>query len=186
MLNIEIRKATVADAKAILDIYAYYIEKTAITFEYEVPSVEAFAKRIENTLKKYPYLVALLEDKVVGYSYAGAYITRTACDWSAEISVYLAPEVRKCGIGRKLYEALEEELKAMGIVNLYASIAYSEQEDEFLTKNSIRFHEHMGFRVIGEFRNCGYKFQRWYDLLWVEKTIGEHRRNMEIVKFYNI
>lgn len=183
MSNIKIRKATVSDAKEILDIYAYYIEKTAITFEYEVPSVEAFAKRIEKTLKKYPYLVACLDDKIAGYAYAGAYIERTACDWSAEISVYIAHDARKCGLGRKLYETLEQELKAMGIVNLYASIAYPEKEDEFLTKNSMEFHKHMGFRVIGEFRNCGYKFQRWYDLIWVEKVIGEHRCNMEGVRF---
>lgn len=184
MEKIKIRKATIEDAREILDIYAYYIEKTAITFEYDVPSIEEFENRISNTLKKYPYLVAVLDDKIMGYAYAGAYIGRAACDWSAEISVYIAHDARKCGLGRKLYEALEEELKEMGIVNLYASIAYPEEEDEFLTKNSARFHEHMGFQKIGEFHKCGYKFGRWYHLIWVEKMIGEHKEKMERVKFY--
>ena len=185
MEKISIRKATLQDANEILEIYAYYVEKTAITFEYELPSIEEFSNRIANTLKKYPYFVVLLEDRIVGYAYAGAYIGRSACDWSAEVSIYLAHKVRKCGLGKKLYEALEQELKEMGIVNIYASIAYPEQEDEFLTKNSAEFHKHMGFRVIGEFRNCGYKFQRWYHLIWVEKTIGEHREKMENVRFYD-
>ena len=74
-----------------------------------------------------------------------------------------------------LYEALEEKLKAMGIQNMYACIAYLDVEDEYLTKNSAEFHEHMGFSKVGVFHKCGYKFGRWYDMVWMEKLIGEHR-----------
>ena len=73
-----------------------------------------------------------------------------------------------------LYEALEKELKKMGILNLYACIGYPATEDEYLTKNSAEFHEHLGFTKVGEFHKCGYKFGRWYDMIWMEKIIGSH------------
>ena len=78
-------------------------------------------------------------------------------------------------MGRVLYEALADRLKAMGILNLYACIGYPQVEDEYLTKNSAQFHEHLGFTLAGTFHNCGYKFGRWYDMIWMEKIIGEHR-----------
>ena len=78
------------------------------------------------------------------------------------------------GIGKKLYDVLEQILKEQGILNLYACIAYPETEDEYLTKDSVCFHEHLGYRMIGEFRECGYKFDRWYHMVWMEKMIGEH------------
>ena len=74
-----------------------------------------------------------------------------------------------------LYEALADRLQAMGILNLYACIGYPQAEDEYLTKNSAQFHEHLGFTLAGTFHNCGYKFGRWYDMIWMEKIIGEHR-----------
>ena len=63
----------------------------------------------------------------------------------------------------------------MGVLNLYACIGYPQAEDEYLTKNSAQFHEHLGFTLAGTFHNCGYKFGRWYDMIWMEKVIGEHR-----------
>ena len=87
----------------------------------------------------------------------------------------MAPHARKKGVGRLLYQALEEELKKMGILNLYACIAYPVVEDEYLDKNSALFHEHMGYRKVGEFHKCGYKFGRWYSMIWMEKIIGEHK-----------
>lgn len=111
----------------------------------------------------------------MGYTYAGAFIWRPAYDWSAEATIYVAKDARRCGVGRKLYEALERELKSMGILNLYACIGYPEEDDEYLTKNSAQFHEHLGFKLAGRFHKCGRKFGRWYDMIWMEKIIGEHR-----------
>ena len=74
MNKVEIRKAEVSDAKDILAVYGYYVERTAISFEYDVPTVEEFQKRIEKTLTKYPYLVAVRDGKIVGYSYAGPFV----------------------------------------------------------------------------------------------------------------
>ena len=69
---------------------------------------------------------------------------------------------------------MEQRLKEMGILNLYACIAYPEVEDEYLDKNSVLFHEHLGYVKVGEFHKCGYKFGRWYNMIWMEKIIGEH------------
>ena len=118
MENIVIRNATVEDAQALLDIYSYYVKNTAISFEYEVPSLEEFRDRIRNTLKKYPYLCILKDGIIKGYTYAGAFVGRAAYDWSAEMTVYIAHDARKCGLGRRIYEALEASLKEMGILNV--------------------------------------------------------------------
>jgi len=172
--DIVIRTTTPADAQELLKIYAPYVEHTAISFEYEVPSVEEFARRIENTLKKYPYLVAEQAGEILGYAYASSFHTRAAYAWSAETSIYVKTDAKKQGIGKALYEELERLLKQQNILNLYACIAYPEQEDEYLTRDSVRFHEHLGFGLIGEFHKCGYKFNRWYNIVWMEKHIGEH------------
>ena len=87
--EIKIRPATEADAAEILSIYAPYITDTAITFEYDVPTLEEFTGRIRHTLKKYPYLVAVRDSEIIGYAYAGAFYGRAAYDWSAETTIYV-------------------------------------------------------------------------------------------------
>ena len=175
MENIVIRSATVKDAEALLNIYAYYVKNTAITFEYDVPTLEEFKQRITNTLKKYPYLVVVKEGTILGYTYAGVFKNRAAYDWSAEVTIYLKYDAVKCGLGRMLYEALETEMKKRGFLNLYACIGYPIEEDEYLTRNSAEFHAHLGYQTVGEFHKCGYKFGRWYNMIWMEKLIGEHK-----------
>ena len=171
-MNFSIRNATAADAQAILAIYSHYVEKTAISFEYEVPTLENFRSRIKNTLKeKYPYIVAEIDKKIVGYAYAGHFVGREAYKFSAELTIYLDKDFRGRGIGKKLYNELEHRLKGLGIKNLYACIAYSEVEDEYLTLASVKFHERLGFKICGKFTDCGYKFNRWYSMIWMEKII---------------
>ena len=106
-----IRPAKLSDAKAIQSIYAPYVEKTAITFEYEVPSVQEFENRINKTLENYPYLVAEEDGQVLGYAYASTYYARTAYNWTTELSIYLHEDARGRGLGSQLYDALEKELK---------------------------------------------------------------------------
>ena len=177
-----IRGATVEDAEQILAIYSWYVKNTAISFEYEVPTFEEFRGRIEKTLQSYPYLAAEQDGRIIGYTYAGPFSPRPAYSWSAETTIYVDHELRKQGIGRKLYEALEEELRKMGIRNLYARIGYPAAEDEYLTKNSAQFHEHMGFRLIGEYHQCGYKFGGWYNAVNMEKIIGDHPDRPEAIR----
>lgn len=180
MSNYEIRSVTIEDAPQLLAIYSYYVENTAITFEYESPTLEEFKSRISNTLQKYPYLCILQEGTILGYAYAGPFRTRAAYQWTAEMTIYLAPDAQKCGLGRKIYEELERQLKEMGILNLYACIGYPRTEDEYLSSNSAQFHEHMGYTKVGEFHNCGYKYGHWYDMIYMEKIIGEHTSNHSV------
>lgn len=175
MADVQIRMAEVGDAEELLGIYRYYVEETAISFEYEVPTVEVFRQRIENTLKKYPYLAAVSNGEIKGYVYASPFVGRAAYDWCAETSIYLKRDEKKKGYGRMLYEALEEMLARQNILNVNACIAYTENEEEHLTNNSMQFHEHMGYKPVGIFHKCGYKFDKWYDMIWMEKMIGEHR-----------
>ena len=169
-----IRSATEKDAGRLLEIYAYYVENTAISFEYETPGLEEFKTRIVNTLQKYPYLVIEEDGVIKGYAYAGVFKGRAAYDHCCEMSIYLDHDSKGKGYGRALYEKLEEALRERGIINLYACIGDPEVEDEYLTKNSERFHKHMGYTKVGEFHKCGYKFGRWYNMIWMEKMLGEH------------
>lgn len=179
--EIHIRTAVADDAQKLLEIYAPYVLKTAVTFEYEVPTVEAFRERIENTLKRYPYLVAEGNGELLGYAYTGPFHERAAYERAAEVSVYVREDRKGRGIGGRLYAALENISRAQHILNLNACIGYPEIEDEYLTKDSVRFHAQMGYSMVGEFHKCGYKFGRWYNMVWMEKMIGEHTAQPEPV-----
>ena len=173
--TIKIREATVEDAPVLAEIYKYYVEDTAISFEYEAPDAEAFAGRMSDIRKRYPYFVAEEDGELLGYAYAHAFIDRAAYDWAAEVTIYIRSDQKCRGIGRTLYEVLEKALTLQGILDLYACIGVTEQEDEYLTNNSINFHDHMGYKLIGRFTRCGYKFSRWYDMVWMEKIIAQHQ-----------
>ena len=172
-----IRFATPADAEALVAIYAPYILKTAITYEYEIPSTAEFAHRIETYSAKYPYLVAEIDGIPVGYAYACPLGSRPAFDWSVETAIYIREDCKGMGIGKALYEKLEAILKAMGIRTMTAAVASVEREDPYLNNASIAFHLRMGFAPVGTFHNAGCKFGRWYDLTWLEKQIGEYEHN---------
>lgn len=219
MGELTFRVARPEDAEALLAIYAPYIEETAITFEYEVPSVEAFRARIAHTLATYPYIVAVEEQEanagtghvdgasvssapasganavtgthrtsehIIGYAYVGRLHERAAYDWSVETSIYVDRCARKHGLGRQLYERLEAILRAMNIISVNACIAYPGTmntaadsgadigEDPYLNTNSPDFHAHLGYQLVGHFHACAYKFDRWYDMIWMEKWIAPH------------
>ena len=173
--DITIRIARESDTDELLAIYAPYVKETAITFEYTVPTLEEFRERMTKTLMKYPYLVAVQETEILGYAYASEFKNRAAYDWAVETTIYVKQDSRKSGVGKKLYQALEEVLKQQHICNLYACIAYP-------NPGSIGFHEHLGYQTIGHFSKCGYKFETWYDMIWMEKMISEHDQHPEPFK----
>jgi phosphinothricin acetyltransferase len=184
MSETKIRNVVINDAERLLEIYSYYVTDTAISFEYTVPSLAEFQSRIKRITEKYPYLVVEKDGQIQGYAYAHPFVEREAYDWCCETTIYLDKNARKCGLGRMLYEALEARLKEMGIINLYACIARTDKEDEYLNNNSPEFHEHLGYKTVGEFRKCGYKFGRWYDMIWMEKIIGEHKDDQPKIRYY--
>jgi len=172
--EVTIRRATPDDAAGALAVYAPYVEDTAITFEWEVPSLEEFEGRMARTLDCYPYLVAARSGEVLGFAYIGPFSEREAYAWCAETTVYVRKDMRGCGFGGRLYRALERAAVAQGILGLYACIAYPDgEDDEHLTSASIEFHRHLGYREVGRFERCGYKFGRWYNMAWMEKPLGE-------------
>ena len=184
-LPVTIRPAAPEDAEALLSIYAPYVKHTAITFEYEVPSVEEFRKRIAHTLQHYPYLVA--ERGINSSAYAGPLHARAAYAWSVETSIYVRESERKSGIGKALYASLEKALAAQNMTNLNACIASPVVEDEYLNHNSIQFHQHLGYSMVGEFHKCAYKFGRWYNMVWMEKIIADHPdRQPDVIPFAQI
>ena len=171
----KIERVTEKDAAALLEIYAPYVEQTAISFEYEVPSLEEFRGRIRSISARYPYIKAVAEDgTILGYAYAGAFKSRAAYDWAVETSIYVKQGQTGTGCGRALYDALERILKAQHILSMYACIAYTDHPDDHLTSNSPDFHAHMGYELTARFPKCGYKFNKWYDMIWMHKEIGPH------------
>ena len=175
--NCTLRYATPADAEALIKIYAPYVQKTAITYEYEVPSPAEFRRRIETYSQKFPYLVAEADGIPLGYAYACPLGSRPAFDWAVETAIYIREDCKGLGIGRALYAELEDILMRQGIRTLTAAVASVAHEDPYLTDASIRFHLKMGFSPVGTFHNAGCKFGRWYDLTWLEKAIGSYEEN---------
>ena len=171
METVEIREVSLDDAERLLKIYSYYVLHTAISFEISAPSLEEFRERIKNITQKYPYLVVCEDGKIMGYAYGQTFINRSAYDHCAELTIYLDKDAKKKGYGRMLYEELEKRLFAMGITNLYACIGDPIVEDEYLNRNSEEFHSHMGFVKNGVFHKSGYKFDRYYNMIWMEKIL---------------
>lgn len=170
-MGFTIREARLEDAKRLVEIYSYYVENTAVSFEYKVPTVEEFERRIETIKKRYPYLVCEDEGKVVGYAYADMYGVREAFNWSATTSIYIDKDYRRKGIGSLLYDALEKAAKERGIVNLFAVVAYADKEDENLSKDSSKFHTQYGYEEVGRMKSIGKKFDKWYDLIYYQKRL---------------
>lgn len=173
---IQLRVANISDAKALSEIYKYYVENTTISFEYTAPDAYEFSKRITDKLEKYPFIVAEENGSVVGYAYASAFRERAAYGWDAELSVYI--DNAKChkGIGTKLYNALIAILKLQNFVSLYAGITIPNSA-------SVALHKKFGFNVVGTYHSVGYKNNCWLDVAWYEKTLGDLCPPKPIVPF---
>lgn len=171
--DFSLRPATVADAEELLSIYAPYVTGTAITFEYDVPTIDDFRGRIEHTLGSYPYIVAVDETdgSLLGYAYASRFKPRAAYQFACETSIYLRQDARGAGVGKALLTALEDGLIKQGIRSICACITYVQVADPYLTNASMRFHERMGYKLVAHFHRSGFKFGRWYDMIWMEKLV---------------
>ena len=158
-----IRIATEADVPEILAIYGPYIENTTHTFEYEVPTEAEFLQRFRTLTAQFPWLVYEEDGKILGYAYGSAPWERAAYRWCAEDSLYLLPEARGKGIGRRLLTALEKVLFYQGYRRIYALITAE-------NSNSIAFHRKMGYKLRAELPDAGLKFGRWIGVVWMDKS----------------
>lgn len=159
-----IRSATSADAARILEIYGPFVTDTAVSFETEVPTLEEMRNRIDETTQKFPWLVYEANNQVIGYAYAAPHRSRCAYAWSVEVTVYLDPKFHGQGIGRALYKRLFEVLREQGAVNAFAGITLPNEA-------SVGFHEAMGFKKIGQFKDIGFKLGKWWDTGWWQLQI---------------
>ena len=165
-MGYKIRTVQLSDAEAILQVYAPFITDTCISFEYVVPSVEEFAQRIASISAEYPYIVLEEDGEIVGYAYSHRYLERVAYSWDVEVTIYLAPKVQGKGLGVILYDALEKLMALQNIKNLYSCITGD-------NVHSIEMHRSMGYELIGTFPKAGFKHDRWLDVVWMAKAIGE-------------
>ncbi|UTY39803.1 GNAT family N-acetyltransferase [Allocoprobacillus halotolerans] len=175
-MSVNIKVATLEDAQDILNIYAPYVQTTNITFEYDEPTLQEMTNRIKNTLERYPYLVAMVDQKVVGYAYASPFASRAAYQWGSELSIYLDAHYHGRAIGQKLYQSMLALLKAMHIQHVYACITHPNIKSE-------KFHETFDFTYIGCFHHAGFKFNQWHDVIWMEKTIGDEENVQPVIPF---
>ena len=165
-MSYKIRQVQLSDAEQILKVYAPFITGTCISFEYVVPSIEEFTQRIAGISAEYPYIVLEADGEIVGYAYAHRYLERVAYSWDVEVTIYLAPKVQGKGLGVVLYDALEKLLSLQNIKNLHSCITGD-------NVHSIEMHRSMGYELIGTFPKAGFKHDRWLDVVWMAKTIGE-------------
>lgn len=163
-MALTIRDAVFSDIPAMLEIYAPFVRDTAVSFEYEVPTEAAFRQRMQEHRQLLPWLVCEEDGKVIGYAYAGLPFERAAYRWNAEISCYLAPQARGHGVGRQLYERIEQSLTELGYRKLFAVVTSANQA-------SVAFHHALGFRETARFPSVGYKSGQWYDVIWLEKRL---------------
>lgn len=165
-----LRLAAPADAAAVAAIYRPFVEESVVSFETTAPGAEEMGRRIEATLAMHPWLVEEVDGGVAGYAYAGPYRKRDAYQWSVETSVYVAADHRRRGVGRRLYAALFDVLRAQGLVNAFAGIALPNPA-------SVAFHESMGFAPVGTYRHVGHKFGAWHDVGWWALELAAPGRN---------
>ncbi len=162
--SFNLRFARESDLERILEIYAPFVEQTAISFEIDVPSFDDFRKRFWEISQKYPWLVFEIENQVVGYAYGSPHRPRSAYRWSADVSIYLDPNHHRKQVGRSLYLTLLLLLRAQGYFNAYAGITLPNEA-------SVALHRSLGFQEVGVCRSVGFKLGQWHDVVWYQREL---------------
>ena len=159
-----LRLATPDDAAAILEIYRPFVIETATSFEVEPPTVVEMARRVTTLVHKLPWLVCTENGVLIGYAYASMHRDRAAYQWSVEVSAYVDQALRRSGVARLLYDRLFQILAVQGYYNAFAGITLP-------NRPSVAFHQALGFVPVGVFHSIGFKFDRWHDVAWFERTL---------------
>jgi len=155
------------DAGEIAEIYAPAVTERATSFELTPPDEGEMRRRARAVQQQFPWLVCEASDGVVGYAYAIAHRERAAYRWSVEASAYIRERAHRQGIARALYDRLFEILTLQGYRSAYAGITLPNQA-------SVEFHKAMGFREVGIYHDVGYKFGKWHDTIWLERSLADH------------
>lgn len=162
-----IRDSREDDLVQVHSIYSHHVLQGTASFEEEPPSVEELTRRRTDVLARgLPYLVAEIDRRVVGYSYAAPYRSRPAYRFTLENSVYVDHRLSRRGIGRKLLSELIARCEAGPWRQMVAVIGDTDNTP------SIALHEQAGFRVVGTLRSVGFKFGRWLDSVLMQRALG--------------
>jgi L-amino acid N-acyltransferase YncA len=168
MSALEIRPTIAADLPFITKIYEHAVRFGTATFELTPPDLAEMTRRFNALMDGgFPYLVAVVEGRVVGYAYAGPYRPRPAYRFTVENSVYLEPATHRRGIGLQLLQRLIVESEARGYRQMIAVIGDS------ANAGSIGVHTRCGFQMIGTHPNVGLKFGRWLDTVMMQLPLGD-------------
>ena len=159
-----IRPASASDFGAIAAITNHYIATSAIHFGYDPVSADELAAHWREDAERYPWLVAVEGDAVVGYAKSGAWRTRAAYRWTCEVTVYVARERQRAGIGRALYVDLLARLAAAGFHSAIAGITLPNAA-------SVALHVALGFEAVGVVRDAGWKHERWHDVAFYQRLL---------------
>jgi L-amino acid N-acyltransferase YncA len=152
-----IRTCQPSDASQICAIYNHYVRETVVTFE-EAPVAERdMAQRISDVIERLPWLVWVHSGSIVGFAYATPWKARSAYRFSVESTVYLSQTFTRRGIGTQLYKALIADLRGLDVHCVVGGIALP-------NRASVALHENLGFSKIGQFREIGWKLEKWVDV----------------------
>jgi len=176
-----IRLATEADAAPILEIYRPSVERSSVSFETEVPTVDEMARRIAECLQTYPWIVEEHRGQLRGYAYAHRYHVRSAYRWAAQVSVYVAENSMRQGVAKRLYETLFALLETQGVRKALAAITVPNLPSQ-------RFHESLGFEQVGVAQDVGFKLGAWQSMGWWQRPLGDGATSApsELVAFQEI
>jgi L-amino acid N-acyltransferase YncA len=153
------------DIPAVTRIYGHYVRETVITFETSEPDETEMATRFSTISGKgHPLLIGEIDGEVIGYAYASTYRPREAYRFTCEDSIYLAPSAVGHGIGGQMLARLIAESSKTGLKQMIAVIT-AERE------NSIRLHTKHGFHMVGRYEAVGYKFDRWLDIVHMQRAL---------------
>jgi phosphinothricin acetyltransferase len=162
-----IRPSTDADVASITAIYRHHVRHGTGTFEIDPPTESDMAARRSDVLAKgLPYLVVEEAGQVLGFAYCNWFKPRPAFRFSAEDSIYMAPETHRQGLGRALLAELCASAERAGVRKLIAVIGDS------ANAGSVGLHKAIGFEHVGNIASCGWKFDRWLDIVLMEKPLG--------------
>ena len=165
MSDLIIRSYRPDDIAAVTAIYGHYVRETVVTFETEAPDDAEMAGRFAAIAEKgHPLLIAEVDGSVAGYAYASTYRPRAAYRFTCEDSIYLDPGATGKGLGKLMLGELLLQSRAAGFRQMLAVITAG-------TDNSLRLHENFGFQQVGYFRDIGFKFDRWHDVVHLQKTL---------------
>ncbi|ONI43759.1 hypothetical protein AN641_09230 [Candidatus Epulonipiscioides gigas] len=170
-----IRFVEETDIERIYKIYSYYVDNTGASLELDLPDFEDFKNRVNTIAKTHPYIVYEIDEKIIGFAYAYKFMEREGYKYSVTTSIYLDPNYTQQTMGEHLYKALLALLKVQGFYTAYAIITSS-------NKKSMKFHEKLGFTLVAEMKNIGYKFDQWLNTTYYSYQIKEFKKPAQPLK----